>query len=110
MRTEVAVPGDSGTNSAQDNADASTDESVAHGAVRSQPCGDVATDDAENNAIGSGKEQRLVGSVFADRWENTELVEERIGDERENHDKKKASEESPNAMTEAAGLGSRSWC
>ena len=41
--------------------------------------------------------------------ENPKLVEERVGDERENHDKKKASDDSPNALTEAAGLGSRGW-
>ena len=110
VRAEVVVPGGDGTNSAQHNTDASADESVPHGTVRSQPCGDVATDDAEDSAIDRGKEKRLVGSVFAERWENPELVEERIGGNRENHDKKKASEESPNALTEAAGLGSRGWC
>ena len=94
VRTEVAVPGGGGTESAQDNADASTDESVAHRVARSQPCGDVAADDAENNAIGSGKDQRLVGNVFAKRWENAKLAEERIGDERESYDKKKTSENS----------------
>jgi len=104
------VPGGDGTNSAQHNTDASADESVPHGTVRSQPCGDVATDDAEDSAIDRGKEKRLVGSVFAQAWENAELVEERVGHERENHDKKKASEESPNALTEAAGLRSCCWC
>ena len=104
VRTEIAVPGGSGTERSEDNADASADESVPHGTVRSQPCGDVAADDAENNAIGSGEEQRLVRSIFAKRWENAELVEERVGDERQNHDKKKASEESPCTLTEAAGL------
>ena len=110
MRAEVAVPGRGGTESGQNNADAPADKSVAHGAVRSQPCSDVATEDAEDNAIGSGKEKRLVGGVFAQAWENAELVEERVGHERENHDKKKASEESPNALTEAAGLRSCCWC
>ena len=67
---EVAVPGDGGTENAEENADASADQSVAHGTVRSQPCGDVATDNAEDNAIGSGKEKWFVGSVFAQGWEN----------------------------------------
>jgi len=70
MRAEVAVPGGDGTNSAQGHADASADESVPHGTVRSQPRGDVATDYAEDNAIGRGKEKRLVGNVFAEWWEN----------------------------------------
>jgi hypothetical protein len=109
VRTEIAVPGDGGTERSEDNADASADESVPHRTVRSQPCGDVATDDAEDNAIGRSKEKRLVGSVFAERWEDLELVEERIGDDRENHDEKKPSDDSPNALTEAAGLRSCGW-
>lgn len=110
MRAEVAIPGNGGTESPQDNADASTDESVAHGVVRSQPCGNVATDDAENNAIGGAKEQGFVGSVFANRRENAELVEEHIHGERENHDKKKASEDCPNTLTEAARWRACGWC
>ena len=110
VRAEVAVPGGGCTESGEDHADASADEGMAHWTARSQPCGDVAADDAEDNAIGSGKEQRFVGGVFAERWENTELVEEHVGDERENHDKKKASHDSPNALTEAAGLRSCGWC
>jgi len=88
---KVAVPGGGGTETAQDHANASAEERVAHGTVRSQPGGDVATDDAVDSAIGSRKDKRLVGSVFAERWENAELVKEHVGEERENHDKKKAS-------------------
>jgi hypothetical protein len=33
-------------------------------------------------------------------------VEERVGDDRENHDEKKPSDYSPNALTEAVGLRS----
>ena len=109
MRAEVTVPGDDGTESAQGNADASADESVPHRTVRSQSCCDVAADDAEENAIGRGKEEGLVGSVFAERRKNPELVEERVGSDRENHDEKKASDESPNALTEAAGLRGCGW-
>jgi hypothetical protein len=85
-------------------------QSVAHGTVRSQPCGDVATDNAEDNAIHSGEEKRPVGDVFAQGWENAELVEECVGDERENYDKKKARDESPNTLTETAGRRSCGWC
>jgi len=109
VRAEVTVPGDDGTESAQDHADASADEGVPHRTVRSQPCGDVAADDAEDNAIGRSKDKGPVGGVLAERRENAELVEERIGDNRENHDKKKASDESPNALTEAAGFRSCGW-
>ena len=109
MRTEITVPGDGGTESSEDNADASADKSMPHRTMRSQSCGDVATDDTEDNAIGCSKEKRLVGSVFAERWENPELVEERIGDDRENHNEKKPSDDSPNALTEAARLPSCRW-
>ena len=54
MRAEVAVPSDDGSEGAEDNADASADQSVAHGTVRSEPGGGVATDDAEDSAISSG--------------------------------------------------------
>jgi len=65
VRAQVAVPRGDGTESGQNNADASADESVTHGAVGSQPCSDVATDDAEDNSIGRGKEKGLAGSVLA---------------------------------------------
>jgi len=110
VTAKVAVPGGGGTDTPQDNANASPDECVAHGTVRGQPCGDVATDDAEDSSIGSGKEKRLVGNVFAERWENAELVEEHVGDDRENHDKKEPRYDSPNALTEAARLRSCDWC
>ena len=110
VRAEVAVPSGNGTQSAKDNADTSANESVAHGTVRSQSCRKEATDDAEDNAIASGEEKRFVGCVFSDRRENAELVEEHVGDDRESHYKKKASEDSPNALTEAAGLCSCGCC
>jgi hypothetical protein len=37
-------------------------------------------------------------------------VEKRVGDHRENHDKEKASEDSPNALTETARLPSCGCC
>jgi hypothetical protein len=109
MSAEVAVPSGDGSNGTEDNADATADQRVAHGTVRSKPCGGIATDDAEDSAIGSGEEKRLIGNVLAEGWENAELVKERVGDNGENHDNKKPSEESPDALTEATGLRRCDW-
>lgn len=78
MRSHVAIPCHGSTDSCEDHADASSDESVTHRAVRSQPGGYVATYDAEDHAIDSRKEQQPTGSVLVESWKNAELARARL--------------------------------
>lgn len=110
VRPEIAVPRHSRTDDAEDNADASADQGVLHGFIRSQPRGYVATDDPEDHAIRSGKQEWFAGSVPANRRKYGELVQERVSGDRENHNEHEPGEDSPDALTKTARWRSSCRC
>jgi len=108
--SEVLIPGDYGTQNAEEDANASAEERVKHGAIGGEAGGDIAADDAVNDAIESGERERLVGGVLTERRKDAEFVEERVGNDGDDNDKKKSGRNGPCASTEATWPGRKDRC
>lgn len=92
MRAEILVPGDGGAENAERDPDKATDQRVEHGFRRGEARGDVAADDTIDDAVERGEEEGTVGGIFAERREDTEFMEDGVGDDGKKYNKYEARE------------------
>jgi len=102
MRAKATVPGCCGAENTEGETDEASYEGVLHGLVWGEASGEIATDNAEDEAIESGQQEWTTGRVLAQRRKHTEGMKDDVGGNRKNDDKHKAGEQSENATADAA--------
>ena len=107
-RSKATVPGNGGAEDAEDQANEASDEGMLHGLVGGETSGEVTADNAEDEAIESGEQERTTRCVLAQRGEHTEGVKDDVGGQRKNDDKYNANKQSEN--TSADAVRRDSWC